>query len=79
RLIPALDVNRAKAIDAINIALPSLVNNIHTDASPVVLVDQASGFDPAELTFDGVHPNTAGEDRMAAVWFDAITDLGTQD
>ena len=77
-LIPTTNTADAKAVNAINLALPALVASLNTAASPVVLVDQAAGFDPNELTYDGVHPNNEGEGRIAAIWMNAIVDLGTQ-
>ncbi len=42
-------------------------------ADPMVtLVDQYSGFDANTSTYDGVHPNMAGEMHMADRWFTAI-------
>ncbi len=46
-----------------------------TAASPVVVVDQHNGFDPAQDTYDGLHPNAQGEARMAARWRQTILAL----
>src|SRR5690606_19865055 len=46
-----------------------------TAASPVVLVDQYTGFNPAQDTYDGLHPNAQGEAKMAARWRQAILAL----
>lgn len=40
--------------------------------SPVKVIDQYSGFDAAVDTYDGVHPNASGEEKMAQKWYDAI-------
>ena len=42
--------------------------------SPVIFVDQNSGFNANTDTYDGVHPNDAGEAKMAQKWFDALKD-----
>jgi lysophospholipase L1-like esterase len=46
-----------------------------TDASPVVVVDQFSNFDATADTVDGVHPNASGAQKMADVWFTALSPL----
>lgn len=62
---------RAK-IDACNSQLPALVTrkNVVSKTSPIWLIDTATGFEPAEMTHDRVHPNLQGEahvgDRIAA-------------
>lgn len=64
-------------ITAYNALLPALVTTKSTTASPVVLVDQNSGFDKVNDLYDGLHPNPAGEEKMAAKWYQAlVTVLG---
>jgi len=41
-------------------------------SSPVILVDQFTGFDPGSDDIDGVHPNESGEHKLAAKFFDAL-------
>jgi mannan endo-1,4-beta-mannosidase len=36
------------------------------------VVDQWTGWNSASLTIDGVHPNDAGHQRMAGVWYPAL-------
>jgi hypothetical protein len=55
-----------------NDRIPEVCLNSCTDFSPVIMVDHNSGFDPAEDTFDGVHPDSSGEYKMAQKWSDAI-------
>lgn len=43
-----------------------------TAQSPVIVVDQYSGFDPSTQTTDGLHPSPAGEQIMASKWYAAI-------
>lgn len=52
--------------------LPTLAAEKSTAESPITLVDQHTGFDPAAMTWDGQHPNAAGESRMADRWFRAL-------
>jgi len=43
--------------------------------SPVSVVDQFTGFDPATDTVDGVHSNNSGSMKIATNWFRALTPL----
>lgn len=52
----------------LNKAIIQMVKNLHN--RNVLLIDQATEFDWEKYTIaDKVHPNTAGAERMAAVWF----------
>ncbi len=59
-----------------NVRLPSVVQRTQQPNSPVVLVDQNSGFVFGQHYRDIVHPNEAGEQRLAANWFAALTAHG---
>ncbi|HDQ40389.1 MAG TPA: cellulose-binding protein [Desulfonatronum sp.] len=43
-----------------------------TPESPIIIVDQWTGFDPRMHTYDGTHPNEAGERFMARRWAEAL-------
>lgn len=49
-----------------------LARSLNTEESPVVTVDQFSGFDAKQDTYDGLHPNESGEQKMASRWFQAL-------
>ena len=70
KLIPA--GSQQSAIDDLNGRFDALASDLSTTTSPVVVVDQASGFDVNSDTFDSVHPNESGEQKMASKWFDAL-------
>jgi lysophospholipase L1-like esterase len=73
RLIP---VYRFEAyIQRINDAIPELVARLDSPQSRVFLVDQWSGFDALGDTWDGIHPNEAGERKMARRWLEVILEL----
>ncbi len=61
-------------IKTYNDALPGVVSMRAQEGKHVVLIDQNTGFPTSELA-DGVHPNTQGYARMAAVWYQAIEPL----
>jgi len=49
---------------------------VHTsEESPIVVVDLRAGFDPDDLTHDGIHPNAAGEQLIAERWFEELVFL----
>lgn len=53
--------------------LAAMARRLHTAQQPVIIVDQATGFDPQKDTIaDQVHPNEQGAEKMAQRWFDAL-------
>ncbi|MDR7273891.1 cellulose binding domain-containing protein [Catenuloplanes atrovinosus] len=54
---------------AFNAAIPAWAASRSTAASPITVVDQWTGFVPATDTGDGVHPNAAGDAKIADRWF----------
>jgi hypothetical protein len=71
RIIPTAHSTRNRRIRELNDAISSLASK-STDRSPVRIVDHFTGFDPAEMTYDGVHPNAEGEIHMADRWLAAL-------
>ena len=56
-----------------NAFLATLTQQKSTQASPVIIVDQFTGFnESSDLVSDKVHPNTQGENKIAQKWFDAM-------
>ena len=72
QLIPVRFAEGTERIVELNQNLAALALRLTTEASPVVLVDQFTGFDASTMTADGLHPNAIGEERMARVWLHAI-------
>lgn len=62
-----------RAMD-LNAEIPAWAASLSTDRSPIVVVDQWTGFDAATDAYDGVHPNEAGNVKIAARWFEALDD-----
>lgn len=60
-----------RAID-LNSQIPAWAAGLSTERSPIVVVDQWTGFDPATDAYDGVHPNDSGNVKIAANWFAAL-------
>ncbi|MEJ8803190.1 GDSL-type esterase/lipase family protein [Pontibacter sp. H249] len=78
KLIPAYPLvvgpGSAQNVERLNEQLPALAQELNTTESKVILVDQYTGFNATTGadTFDGIHPNASGEEKMAQRWFDAI-------
>ncbi|WP_431936608.1 cellulose binding domain-containing protein [Micromonospora sp. RP3T] len=58
---------------ALNAAIDGWAAGKTTAASPIVVVDQWTGFNTATDTYDGVHPNAAGDQKMSDRWYPALT------
>lgn len=63
------------AQDVVNLdtAIPAWAASLTTPQSPVIVVDQFTGFNDATDTVDGIHPNASGDQKMAARWFTPLT------
>jgi hypothetical protein len=60
-----------RAID-FNAQIPAWAAGLTTAESPIIVVDQHTGFNPAVDTYDGVHPDEDGYVKLAANWFEAL-------
>ncbi|MEU4428831.1 cellulose binding domain-containing protein [Actinoplanes sp. NPDC024001] len=56
----------------LNAAIPGWAASLSTAASPITVVDQWTGFTTATDTYDGVHPNDAGNVKIATKWYPAV-------
>jgi hypothetical protein len=62
-------------VQTLNTQISSWASGVSTSDSPVIVVDQWTGFDAAADTSDGVHPNASGSKKMADHWFAALEKL----
>lgn len=62
----------AQRVVALNSAIPAWASSKSTAQSPVVVVDQWTGFSTATDTYDGVHPNGSGDQKMSDRWYPAL-------
>ena len=58
-----------------NSMIPSWAAANSTASSPIMVVDQHTGFVSTTDTVDGVHPNAAGSMKIATKWYAALTPL----
>ncbi|UPX18944.1 uncharacterized protein EKO05_0009225 [Ascochyta rabiei] len=64
----------ADGIVNLNAAIKQYAPSKNTRASPVVFVDNFTGFDAVADTTDGEHPNDSGNEKMATKFFAATRD-----
>lgn len=73
QVIPSGKLPKYSYIPEYNTALAGLATELNTPAQPVILVNQADGFDWEQDTIgDKVHPNARGAEKMAEKWFAAL-------
>ncbi|GAA4084791.1 hypothetical protein GCM10022214_50890 [Actinomadura miaoliensis] len=81
RLIPMNPATCAECADrlvALNRAIPDWAAANSTAASPITVVDQWTGFSTSADTYDGVHPNDSGNQKISDRWYPALASaLGT--
>ena len=65
----------ADAVIRFNRAVPRWAKGLTRPGSPIVVVDQWTGIDVAEDTYDGAHPSDAGNRKIAEKWEAALLPL----
>lgn len=55
----------------LNSRIPLWAASLSTAQSPILVVDQHTDFKVGDVR-DGVHPNEAGDRKMAAKWYPAL-------
>lgn len=66
----------AAGVQALDAAIPAWAANKSTAKSPIVVVDQYTGFNDATDTIDGVHPNaTTGSQKVADKWYATLAPM----
>jgi lysophospholipase L1-like esterase len=73
QVIPSGKLPKYGYIPELNQAQVLLARELSRPEAPVMIVDQATGFDPQKDTIlDKVHPNAQGAEKMANKWFSAL-------
>ena len=65
----------AQRVIELNEAIPTWAHGKSTSQSPIIVVDQWTGFDTDTDTYDGVHPNDRGDQKIADKWYAALLPL----
>jgi len=74
QIIPSTGISYSERIFELNSEIPGLAQEKTSAQSPIIVVDQWTGFYPAtDLGDDGEHPNASGNQKMAQKWFDVLT------
>lgn len=74
-IIPVDHATANERIRQYNSALAGLADLLDRDTSRVLLVDQFTGFDAAQDTYDGIHPNDEGNRKMVVRWLATLERL----
>jgi lysophospholipase L1-like esterase len=59
-------------IITLNAAIPQWATDTSTNQSPIMVVDQFTGYDTTTDTYDGCHPNDSGNVKIASKWYPAL-------
>ena len=59
----------------LNNEIPAWAQGLSTDDSPIIVVDQWTGFDTDTDTYDGVHPWKEGNEKIAENWYGPLVDV----
>ena len=63
-------------IPDLNDTIAAIADDLNTDESPIILVDQYSDYDLATMMqSNGLHPNEVGEVQMAQTWYAQLAPL----
>jgi lysophospholipase L1-like esterase len=71
-IIPMNPPNCGPRVVALNRVIESWAAGKTTSSSPITVVDAWTGFDTASMTGDGVHPNDAGNRKLADTWYQPL-------
>ena len=71
QILPVANKPVNKRITLLNKAIEKLPASMGL-SSQLIVVNQFEGFDPHKHTYDGVHPNKAGEKKMADKWYESL-------
>jgi len=65
----------AAHVDALNDVIATIASEMDKPDSPVIVVDQVSGFDPKAMMYDAQHHNRVGEEWVAQNWFEVLEEI----
>lgn len=65
-------------LELLNQQIPLLAAEKDQENSPVIVVDQFSGFDLEDDTYDSIHPNSEGENKLAEQWLASFSEVFTE-
>ena len=72
-ITPLGDSGKEPQVQAYNALVPQVAAAHRRQGQNVLFVDMSAALTTGDLISDGVHPNTVGYDKMARVWYKALT------
>lgn len=78
QILPAAHSQANVRISKLNKVISHIPEKIGIPDTQLIVVNQFEGFNPGTDTYDGLHPNTAGEEKMARKWYDALRSVITK-
>jgi len=69
--LPSEDSQSQVNLEELNDSIVAIAHQLHSDQSPIYMVDQADGFSPTNDATGDI-PNESGEEKLARKWFDAL-------
>jgi acyl-CoA thioesterase-1 len=75
QIIPVASIQGSQQIRVFNSRLPKMAESMTTESSKVVVADLFTGFDPWKDTYDNIHPNAAGNEKMVANWYKKLAEV----
>jgi len=70
---PLTDQTKNSTAASYNALIPQIVQAHRQLGQHVLFADMGSAVKAADLSSDGIHPSTAGYDKIAGVWYSAMT------
>lgn len=75
QILPLPDTDDNVNVNLLNSDLADVASAMNQAQSRIIIVNQNSGWSIASNTYDDIHPNTSGEEKMATKWFNAFDDI----
>ena len=72
-ITPLRDAAKQEKVQAYNAVVAKIVATRQGQGQRLVFADMGMALSDADIAGDGVHPTTTGYDKMARVWFSALT------
>ncbi|MBW1894266.1 MAG: hypothetical protein JRI91_11310 [Deltaproteobacteria bacterium] len=72
KVIPNDNPEWNKRLNNLNSVIQGVAEDMKNNNSKVLVIDFSIGFDARQDTFDGIHPNKVGAEKMAQKWLKGI-------
>lgn len=74
-LHPDDQIDYAANVNALNAAIPEWAAGLTTEASPIIVCDQYTGFNVEVDTYDGAHPSGSGSQKICDNWYKVLAPI----